>query len=662
MTVTQADRSRVNSFSELVRGLFSRAPKKSARNMSHKDLFTDALIGGYRSYMVMPGQPVWMDRNYPQFALEAYIKNVIAHRSMSMVAGAAGSVGLKLNMVTPDGTRLPVRVHPLLDLLAKPNPTHAKGEFFKALHEYKLISGNAFIQAVGPQGESPSELHLLRPDRMAVIAGTGTMPAGYRYTVNNQYTDYPVNVISGRSQILHLKNFHPLNDWYGLSSVEAAAYSIDQHNQSGAWNQALLQNGARPSGALVVRVDSPGGGRLSEDQYNRVKLQIDEQFTGSANAGRPLLLEGGLDWKEMSMTPKDMDFVEAKNSAARDIALAFGVPPQLLGIPGDNTYSNLAEARLALWEQTVAPLVKMTVDALNSWLAPMFGDGLELCADFSDISALALRNQPIWDRMQTANFLTVDEKRAAVGYGPIPVAAKSRRAKRAKNKTAALRKDSEVEYDTGDDGGDDEGGGDTKPQAGADDVYDPYDPSSPYFDPDPTGYGDPYDDGSSPDPSIGGAGMVMDDSGKVYPADAPDTTIPDNAPSPLDMWGRPETLQGHYEDHGKDFGATSPEDYVNQSQQFLQDTMANDYPTIIDNIGNIRSYDADTNTFGSYNPDYTTRSFYSPNDGPQYFTDQTDYHLDRGGSLINGSDIPPAYSNIPPSAPEEPIVPEILIP
>ncbi|MDE3016054.1 MAG: phage portal protein [Pseudomonadota bacterium] len=384
-------------------------------------MFTDSLLAlPMRSYMVIPGQPVWMDRNYFQFALEAYVKNVIAHRAMSTVAGAAASVKFRLYTSDENCARCEITQHPVLDILKKPNPGQAMGEFFQALYQYRLISGNAFVQAVGPMSAPPAELHLLRPDRMAVIAGKGCMPGGYRYTVNGQYTDYPVDRITGRSPILHLKNFHPLNDWYGLSPVEAAAYSIDQHNQAGAWNQALLQNGARPSGALVVRADgSGGGGVLSEDQYNRVRMQIDEQFTGAVNAGRPLLLEGGLDWKEMSISPKDMDFVQAKNASARDIALAFGVPPQLLGIPGDNTYSNLQEARLALWEQTVVPLLKVTADALNGWLLPMFGSGLELCPDTDNITALAVRNQAIWDRVEKATFLTDDEKRAAVGYGPL---------------------------------------------------------------------------------------------------------------------------------------------------------------------------------------------------------------------------------------------------
>lgn len=397
----------------LLSKLFSR---KNAQSLGFK-----SAIAGYtsRSYMVMPGQAVWMDRDYTQFAKEAYVKNVIAHRAIDMVSTAASSVKIELYSINSKGVRHEEKFHPALDILKRPNPMQATSDFFQALYNYYQISGNVFIQAIGAKDTQPKELHLLRPDRISIIAGKSALPEAYRYTISNQSRDFPVDKISGKSMILHIRKFNPLNDWYGLSSVEAAAYSIDQHNQSGAWNQSLLQNGARPSGALVVGGEVTGGGVLSIEQYNRVKQQIDDQFSGPENAGRPLLLEGGLDWKEMSMSPKDMDFVEAKHSSARDIALAFGVPPQLLGIPGDNTYSNLQEARLALWEQTVIPLVERTIDRLNNWLIPFFGDRLELTADTDSITALAASNQAIWDRVEKSSFLTDDEKRIAVGYSPL---------------------------------------------------------------------------------------------------------------------------------------------------------------------------------------------------------------------------------------------------
>ncbi len=157
------------------------------------------------------------------------------------------------------------------------------------------------------------------------------------------------------------------------------------------------------------------GGALAEDQYYRVKQQIDEQFSGAGNAGRPILLEGGLEWKEMSLSPKDMDFIEAKHSSARDIALAFGVPPQLLGIPGDNTYSNLAEARLALWEQTILPAAKELVSNLNYWLLPMFDSRLVFELELESIPALSPRRDAVWERANDADFLSDDEKREMVG-------------------------------------------------------------------------------------------------------------------------------------------------------------------------------------------------------------------------------------------------------
>ena len=132
-----------------------------------------------------------------------------------------------------------------------------------------------------------------------------------------------------------------------------------------------------------------------------------------------MLLEGGLDWKQLSLSPKDMDFVEAKNGAAREIALALGVPPMLLGIPGDNTYSNYQEASRSFWRQTVLPLVTRTAKAMSAWLSPAWGGGLELRPDLDQVEALSGERDQLWRRLERATFLTPDEKRAAAGYGPL---------------------------------------------------------------------------------------------------------------------------------------------------------------------------------------------------------------------------------------------------
>ena len=159
---------------------------------------------------------------------------------------------------------------------------------------------------------------------------------------------------------------------------------------------------------------------LSDQQFDRLKRELTDTYQGAANAGRPLLLEGGLDWKAMSLTPNDMDFLEAKHAAAREIALAFGVPPMLLGIPGDNTYANFQEANRVFWRQTVLPLASRIGTSIAQWLAPQFGDGLRLVIDTDKIDALAVDRTALWDRLTNAPFLTLNEKREAVGYAPVP--------------------------------------------------------------------------------------------------------------------------------------------------------------------------------------------------------------------------------------------------
>jgi HK97 family phage portal protein len=196
--------------------------------------------------------------------------------------------------------------------------------------------------------------------------------------------------------------------------MEAAAVALDIHNAAGAWNKALLDNAARPSGALVF---AGASATLSDAQFDRLKAELETHYQGAANAGRPLLLEGGLDWRPLSLSPKEMDFVEAKAAAAREIALAFGVPPLLLGLPGDNTHANYAEANRAFYRQTVIPLVRRTAEAIAHWLSPAFGADLRLEPDLDAVEALASERESLWRRLTAAGFLTDAEKREAVGYG-----------------------------------------------------------------------------------------------------------------------------------------------------------------------------------------------------------------------------------------------------
>lgn len=368
-------------------------------------------INEIRSYYQPLGKAVWSDRNYEMFSREAYVKNVVSYKCISMLSRSASSIPF---LLFNKQTNEEIKNHPIINLLNNPNPTQNRIEFFEALYSYKLISGNSFVKAVFLRSENfqnPKELFILRPDRMSIITGDCGIPIAFEYKVNSIKSIFYVDKLTGKSEILHIKNFNPINDWYGLSPVEAASYAIDQHNESSKWNQSMLQNGAKPSGALMVKGDGENSSFLTDEQFDRLKKQLNEEFSGSENAGKPLLLEGGLEWKEMSLSPADMDFLDAKHSCARDIAMAFGVPSQLLGIPGDNTYSNLTEARLAMWEETILPMVDNILVALNNWLVPMFDGNVELYYDKDKISALSSRQESYWNKIASADFLTDEEKK-----------------------------------------------------------------------------------------------------------------------------------------------------------------------------------------------------------------------------------------------------------
>lgn len=357
-----------------------------------------------------PGQPQWSGRDYNAFAREGMTANPIVYRAVRMISESAASVPL----LVYEGDREAVD-HPLRQLLERPNAQQTRSSFVESCFGYLLTGGDLFIEAIA-LGSDVRELHALRPDRVRPVVGADGWPVDYEYVAGGRTTSLGGDAVPGVPRLQHVRLFHPLADVNGLSPIAPAAAAVDIHNAICAWTKSLTDNAARPSGALVYT----GAGSLAPDQFDRLKSQLQDSFQGVRNAGRPLLLEGGLDWKPMSFTPAEMDFVGAKNSAARDIALAFGIPPMLLGIPGDNTYSNYQEANRTVWRQTIIPHLNRLTEALGYWLAAAFpGQRLKIVPDLDQVPAMATEREALWALLQTAQFLTINEKREALGFASI---------------------------------------------------------------------------------------------------------------------------------------------------------------------------------------------------------------------------------------------------
>jgi len=331
----------------------------------------------------------------------AYLDNPVAQRSVRLVTEGVGGVPL-----LPCDPRLAALV----------GATSGGQALLETLAAHLLLHGNAYVQVIKDGAGRPAELFALRPERVSVIAGEDGWPSAFGYRVGERSLTIPVLDEDASPNLIHIRHFHPGDDHYGAGCLAAADQAVAVHNAAADWNRALLENAARPSGALVY--DPGDGAGLSADQFERLKAELGAAYSGMANAGRPLLLEGGLKWQALSLSPADMDFAGLKAAAARDIALAFGVPPMLLGLPGDATYANYREANRALWRLTLLPLADKILSAITEGLEPWFPDQ-RLTIDLNRIPALAEDRERLWSQVSAADFLSGEEKRALLGLPPL---------------------------------------------------------------------------------------------------------------------------------------------------------------------------------------------------------------------------------------------------
>ncbi|MEO1639746.1 MAG: phage portal protein [Pseudomonadota bacterium] len=358
------------------------------------------------------GRVAWSPRDVVSLTKSGFRANPVGFRAVKLIAEAAAA----MPVILQDSQRR-YDTHPVLSLLASPNAAQGRAEMLEALFGQILLTGNGYLEAVGDDG-LPVELHVLRSDRMSVVPGADGWPAGYEYQVNGRKHRFQIG--EGAGMICHLKSFHPQDDHYGFSPLQAAAAAIDVHNSASRWSKALLDNAARPSGAIVYR-GADGQSALTNDQYDRLLEEMETQHQGARNAGRPMLLEGGLDWKPMGFSPSDMEFQKTKEAAAREIAIAFGVPPMILGIPGDATYANYQEANRAFYRLTVLPLATRVLATLADWLSGFAGEEVALRPDVDQIPALSAERDAQWRRVADAAFLTDAEKRSLLGLPALEV-------------------------------------------------------------------------------------------------------------------------------------------------------------------------------------------------------------------------------------------------
>ena len=361
-----------------------------------------------------PGGPAWVRQsNRVAYVEEGYQLNVVVYRAVAEITRSVSD--LVIEVFAGDD---PLDDHKALGLLAKPNPAQGWDGFIAEAFTNYLLTGEMAIVRY-PETGGVVELWNLNPLYIKVDPGRGGLPAAYVYEQNNTTKAFPVDRITGQSQVFFMKSYNPLDYWRGQSPLMAAGIAADTHNAGMRWNYSLLRNSARPSGLVKLTTDAGG------EVVARLKEWFKRAFQGEHNAGEIPVLPAGADWVAMDTSPRDMDFTTTQKEAAKLIASAFGVPLPLIDNDA-STFNNLEQAKERLYTDTVLPLFNSFLSQFGGWLLPTYGDGLSFKVDMDKIGALEALRTRLYDRMLkavSAGVLTADEAREAMGYEPLGDAA-----------------------------------------------------------------------------------------------------------------------------------------------------------------------------------------------------------------------------------------------
>ena len=363
------------------------------------------------------GGAIYSDQDYEKFSKETYLKNIIAYQCIEEIARSAALPSWGV-WERPEGEGEPslVETHEMSEVLKRPNPNESFNFLVLRAVAFLTMAGNSFIERVVLSTREtvyPKELFVLRPDRVSLLMNkVSGQISGYEYRIGGGHSEvFEVDPITGQGDLLQLRLFHPTDDFWGASPVMPASRDIDSNNEATDWNMSLLRNQGRPGMVFSLIGD------ISDAEFDRFEKHLATKFTGPENVGKNLILTGesGTKAEPYSYSPAEMEFIEGNKELCRNISRAFGVPPMLLGIPGDNTYSNYKEARLAFWEDTVTFYLRLLVGELNNWLFTK-EDRLFLKYNSDDISALESRWETRWKRANESSFLSINEKRDLTGY------------------------------------------------------------------------------------------------------------------------------------------------------------------------------------------------------------------------------------------------------
>ena len=202
--------------------------------------------------------------------------------------------------------------------------------------------------------------------------------------------------------------------WAARAPMAAALDAIGISKAARTWQAGQLANAGNPTGILYL------GAGINQEQNEAAAIEAEAVLSGSSSAGRLLTLAGAEkpEFIRTSFTAQEVGYLDTLGAAGEDIALALGVPLDLVG--GQRTYANVEASRNLFWQDTVLPRLAVVSSEINRQL--LNGTGLKARFKTDDVEALQEGKDAVAARVSKAvelDFLTLDEARATLGYDPM---------------------------------------------------------------------------------------------------------------------------------------------------------------------------------------------------------------------------------------------------
>lgn len=322
--------------------------------------------------------------------------------AVNRIAEAAALVPFHVARRSAEGA-VEVVDHPFERLLQKPNPLLSRFELIEHTVGHLEIHGNAYWFLAGEPGGHPLELWPLRPDRVSVVPDARRGVRGYVYEVDGRQV--PLDA----AEVVHFRRWHPSNDYYGLSALEAARLAVEADRAMADWNRRYFGEGmAVPAGIVAIRE------RVSDSDYER--LQREWRLAYGGRERRTAFLRGAsVEWHNVGLSQQDMDFLNARRFNREEIFQIFGIP---VGMFSENaTEANALVGERVFVERTLWPKLVRIAEKITTDLLPFYGRGL--VGRFEDIRPQDRRAQ-LEEIRVARGVLTVDEIRARYfGLGPL---------------------------------------------------------------------------------------------------------------------------------------------------------------------------------------------------------------------------------------------------